>query len=1056
MMKKLSVFLSFSLWASAAVPVVQRVVVDFVDYSTARVNVRISPVVGDPQIQVRWGYSPTVVTTDTFQMACINTYIDETPGPDVSDCSMQVLRTLPNSKIYVHVRVKDGAEENTTWGCSGASINQGTLTGLTCTAGEPYPWYMSAPNPGPANVAYPAGTLPEKAAPPTYTLPTFGTLTEGDNLFTVAPDCSDIVAKIASAAGNAASKDVLVRTPYGPTHVCPALGALPLKSAAHKVVVRSSAPDACLPPPGGRLQPAYEPCLTIINSDDAAVYLQNGVNGYYFVGIEFTNSSEIPAGNVPALQISSTSQQYGTTTWRIDVTGGTIPSTVTTGSMVILEGVSDLGSSTGACKPGPVKVNAVLSPTALMIYCDEGVVPALPDTTPNRWMVTHGTQRIAAVTPGACAGGNARITLGGTARVGLPNDYVIHTANAVGLTGFNDQNWRVISTSGNQTCLQNSTGVTGTHTANTGIYALEASPRQIIGSLSVGATDIWFDRCWAKGLPFPNKVGYAVNFTGTSNSGFVNGIVDNVGGWLAIDPATGVWASYIVGLGLGTGIAFEMTYTQHMRIENNTITGNGIFIFPQQHNATVSSALASDILVRRNRIVALEERRSGSPVSKKLYYPHRHAIECKTCLRMEVDGNEFDGNWSDDVTSGVTIAFTPRQMSIELQLDPTVSPGGVRDVMVSNNIFHHVAGGSNIQLLSDSNKAATFPTVRMGLINNEYQIDWFTYRSNPSSCCGAAYPTGMPTAGTPWFLSLAHSLAINHNTVFDSRGEGPRTFSLGGFTVPIPHWTMTNNILSDNRTVDAPVDISGLYSLFDTSFGKTWGATLASYYAQSDTNGAFSPDPYSLWRGNIVVPGTENAQSYTAWDSSCYTRTEAGCNIEQAQSQAYWGTAQIATYWPDTTGATFTGTTPSARFAQMKWQNSAPTGWPAQSGSANLRLKSDSPGVSGARATTDGRDAGVDYDAATAAQGRLSSGATLTPGTSKTIVYIAPEVSTQCYVKTTATLTDTTSAWTPDTTGSRERNTVVTGASPKAWLDCGVQLYQCPMAGGPCVLQQYP
>ncbi len=85
---------------------------------------------------------------------------------------------------------------------------------------------------------------------------------------------------------------------------------LPAKSGSSWIVIRSSAPDSALPPPGTRITPAYSNQLPKIVSPDESPALTalDGAHHYRFIGVEFSVSPSVArAFNVILLGADQTS-----------------------------------------------------------------------------------------------------------------------------------------------------------------------------------------------------------------------------------------------------------------------------------------------------------------------------------------------------------------------------------------------------------------------------------------------------------------------------------------------------------------------------------------------------------------------------------------------------------------------------------------------------------------------------------------------------------------------------------------------------------------------------
>jgi hypothetical protein len=1018
-MKTIILSLLLAVGADAAAPVISSITADFKDYSTSRITVRVAAQIASPDWYVSWGYAHNSQPVDTFHYvgACRWVDTDDSGLGDTTECTMQILSTEPGRKIYVRVRLFDGAAEATS-GCGGSI----TLSGLTCDSGENYPYYTSSSIPGPPEVSYPNGTYPKQPTTPSYNPPVI-TGVETTNQFTVANDCSDIVPKLASAVSAAATKDVQVLLNPGVANACPVI-VPPAYNGSFKILIRSSAADTNLPAPGAYPEPRHYPFMAYINTttEGAALGLSAGHNHYYFFGIYFTQKNLYPTAAISAITISSTEQgTLGASTWKFNL-AAPLPSSVAAGSTIAIDGVTAYNS---ACGPGMMVINSVSSSTSFQLYCDgASVIPAGVDSTAGRFIVPAGSQRLASVTPGACAGGNARVRLDTGSRWGLATNDVIHIADTVGLTGLNNRGWRVTTVSGTDACLQSSTGVTGTHVANSGIYAVDATTTQLI--VNGDTTDIWFDRCVVDGNPFPNRTATAINMTNCSSCGVVDSRIVNLGGWLAVDPSTGSYRVYGVPHALMTGIAVEMTYAQNLLVRGNYIEGNGIFFFAQANNADLNLPIAANVTIRQNEVHGQLSKMASGATSDGLYWPHRHWTEFKSVDSALIEGNYFDNNWSDDLTAGPGINLSTRQQIRpgSAYVNGITKPGLMRDITVRSNYFKDSSAILLSQYDSDSNRSGTSPSVRIAFQNNIIDnLDYYTYRSDPTT--GGAGKNSSATGGAAVHISHTHGFIMDHNTLVREAGPAPTFLEISGFTHLWQHLRYTNNVYQDNRTPNTSgVQIGGFQSSWQGNMRDTFAAGIpAAVY--SYPSGTFAVDPYSYWAGNLIVPGTQNNDQYATWDTSCYVSTSAACNITAAERDSFWGTGK-ATNIDTNSGYAFSGTSPDARLAEVKFGDYT---------RGNFRVHTASPASANRRTSTDGKDIGADLDQIRIAR-RLITGlrARLVRTTTATISFTAPVAGDTCYITYGSTRVS-------DNSSSRIRNVALTGLSSgtvyTAYATCG-------------------
>ena len=204
---------------------------------------------------------------------------------------------------------------------------------------------------------------------------------------------------------------------------------------------------------------------------------------------------------------------------------------------------------------------------------------------------------------------------------------------------------------------------------------------------------------------------------------------------------------------------------------------------------------------------------------------------------------------------------------------------------------------------------------------------------------------------------------FDHNTVYGEAGclawfESVYQ-ALSSFT------NLTNNIynlVSDPGAFNANTQTGTQYQSYQGLGGGTADTPNCGGFQAS---ALFACMNYFTWADNVIL--------------ATWTNSFPGSLVEYNNSQI--ATAQSLfpanTYWPSA------GSSLSARINQLGWFNTA---------SNNFRLKSTSPYISGAKASTDGLDIGVNMDILEAAQGKVSNvhayGST---STSTTIGFLAPD-----------------------------------------------------------------
>src|SRR5687767_4853811 len=233
------------------------------------------------------------------------------------------------------------------------------------------------------------------------------------------------------------------------------------------------------------------------------------------------------------------------------------------------------------------------------------------------------------------------------------------------------------------------------------------------------------------------------------------------------------------------------------KINDNYLEGSGENVMFGGALPTIPNLTITGIEFRRNHVV--------KPLSWRGVWTVKNLFELKNARNVLIDGNVFDGNWTD-AQAGRAIVFTPRP-----------SDSGVwaviEDVQFTNNIIRNTESGILI-LGADQAPAPTETRLRRVTVRNNL---WF--------------------ANNGAFATVIHKtedVAIEHNTVFH-----------GGNIISTDYEPSTRFIFRDNITRHND------YGIFGS--GKGVGKTTIDYYF-----------PGSVITGNVIakeVNAPSNAES---------------------------------------------------------------------------------------------------------------------------------------------------------------------------------------------------
>ena len=150
------------------------------------------------------------------------------------------------------------------------------------------------------------------------------------------------------------------------------------------------------------------------------------------------------------------------------------------------------------------------------------------------------------------------------------------------------------------------------------------------------------------------------------------------------------------------------------KIINNYLEGAGENVMFGGAPATIPNLTITGIEFRGNQVV--------KPLSWRGVWSVKNLFELKNARNVIVDGNIFDGNWTD-AQAGRAIVFTPR---------PSDSGLGavVEDVTFSNNIVRNVGAGVLLLGIDEPPAPTDVRLRRVKVINNLFEIDGPRFSSN--------------------------------------------------------------------------------------------------------------------------------------------------------------------------------------------------------------------------------------------------------------------------------------------------------------------------------------
>ena len=274
---------------------------------------------------------------------------------------------------------------------------------------------------------------------------------------------------------------------------------------------------------------------------------------------------------------------------------------------------------------------------------------------------------------------------------------------------------------------------------------------------------------------------------------------------------TNSYISEIHGKGYDTQAICGWNGPGPFKIINNYLEGAGENVMFGGAHAVIPGLVPSDIEVRQNYFKKPLSWQPGNPAYGGIHWSVKNLFELKNARNVIVDGNIFEGNWTD-AQAGRAIVFTPRPSD-------SGSWAVVEDVEFRNNIVKDV--GSGILILGHDEAPAPTETRlrRVKVTNNLFLVDGPRFGSN------GVFATVI--AGT-------EDVTIEHNTVIQTGSIVVTDYD------PNTRFIYRNNISRHND-----------YGIFGSGIG-IGNPAIAKYF------------PGSIITGNVIakeVNAPRNAES---------------------------------------------------------------------------------------------------------------------------------------------------------------------------------------------------
>lgn len=216
-------------------------------------------------------------------------------------------------------------------------------------------------------------------------------------------------------------------------------------------------------------------------------------------------------------------------------------------------------------------------------------------------------------------------------------------------------------------------------------------------------------------------------------------------------------------------------------IYNNLIHGAAAPLMHFDDQGT-SQYITADNSIIRNTFKVPMTFCLGLPGSDGFYYGIRQSLEFKAGSRNLIEGNNFDGNCTQDVPTSAFIVLT------------SVNGKPITDTAIYRNIFAHGPGGNTIQAVG-GNARITLPPIRYAERGNLfYDIDGSKYTAgNSAGFTGHGWFSQGPNGG--------EDIVIDGNTMVGN--VGPLSTVLWASNYPTEGVQITNNFLYVSKTAHA-------------------------------------------------------------------------------------------------------------------------------------------------------------------------------------------------------------------------------------------------------------
>jgi uncharacterized protein (TIGR03437 family) len=158
------------------------------------------------------------------------------------------------------------------------------------------------------------------------------------------------------------------------------------------------------------------------------------------------------------------------------------------------------------------------------------------------------------------------------------------------------------------------------------------------------------------------------------------------------------------------------------RIINNYLEGAGENVMFGGAPASIPNLVPTGITVKNNYFFKPLSWYVNDPSYAGIHWTVKNLFELKNARQVAVDGNVFEGNWTD-AQAGRSIVFTPRPSD-------SGSWAVVEDVQFTNNIVRNVGSGANVLGMDDPPQLQVTTLRRVRIANNLWEIDGPRFGSN--------------------------------------------------------------------------------------------------------------------------------------------------------------------------------------------------------------------------------------------------------------------------------------------------------------------------------------